>query len=200
MAQAGDRTWAVVVLAGCALLTLGFGDWISLDAGAGGGVPGRAVFALVLLVTAVVLAVGQVRARQTLGGLLVGLVLLLVVVRFFTGFRFVWASGDPFLFVFMVALAVLGMGLLAPAHLGSGASSSADLDVHAVVVTRRQPLSVWARTSLWLLTGVVCAVFGHNLAGWWGVGAAVVLVALLWVVVRGVRRRAGVSRARPTSP
>ena len=199
MTQARDRTWAVVVLVGCALISLEFSDWIALDDRAAGGTPGRAVFAFVLLVTAVVLAVGQRRARRTLGGLLVGLVLLLVTMGFFADFRFVWGSDDPRLFVLMVVLAVLGMGLLAPAHLASGATSSADFDVHPVR-TSRQPLSAWARTSLWLLTGVVCAVFGHNLAGWPGAGGAVVLVVLLWIVVRRVRRQDGISRARPTSP
>ena len=199
MAETRDRTWAVVVLLGCALLSLGTSDWITLDGREGGGTPARAVFALVLVLTGVVLAFGQHRARRTLGGLLVALVLLLVTVGLFRDFRFVWPSDDLRLFVLMVSLAVLGMGLLAPAHLAPGVSSSADHDVHPDVPLRR-PVPGWARTSLWLLTGGVCGLLGHNLAGWLGAGVAVALVVLLLVVVRRLRRRGAVSSARPTSP
>ena len=188
MGEPRDRTWAVVVLLACSVVSLAFGGWITRDPEAGSGVVPRALFALLLLVTAVVISWGQRRARRTLGGLLVGLVLVLVVAGLFEDFRFVWPTGDWRLFATKVVLAVAGMGLLAPAYLAPGVASSADLTPE-VAASPRPQLSEWGRLWLWLLTGAVLALLGHNLAGWSGVMTAVAVVVLAWVLVRLVRRR-----------
>lgn len=193
MVGAGQRTFAVVALLGCAVTSLVMGNWIAVDAEAGDQVAVRGVVALTLLVTAVLLSLGHPMARRTLGGLLVGLVLVLVVARFtWEGFRFVWEAGEPGSFALKVVLAVTGMTLLAPAYLAPGVASSADLEPEPHPFTRRQ-ISRGARTALWVVTGGVVALVGHNLQGVPGIVGAVLLVATAWAAVRVIRSRSGAS-------
>lgn len=197
MAGPKDRTWAVLALVACAVASLAMGDWIEAGTDGGGGSVPRAVVALVLMGAAVLLAVGQPRARRTLGGLLAVSVLVLVVLGFVVDFRFVWHTGEPELFTLKVVLAVLGMGLLAPVYLAPGVASSADLEPGTSAPRPPTQLSGLARTSLWVLTGIVSALLGHNLAGWTGVLVAVVVVAAVWAVVRVVRRAFGRAATEP---
>lgn len=188
MAGTRDRTWGVLTLVGCALVSLALGNWVTFSAEPGEEMLARGVVALALLITAVLLSLGQPKARRTLGAVLVVLVLALVGASYIDGFRFVWESGEPRSFAVKVFLAVIGMWLLTPAYLAPGVASSADLEPEPHPVASPQ-VSPWAKSLLWFVTAGVVGLFGHNVAGAMGLVGAVLLIVLAWGALQVSRAR-----------
>lgn len=176
MAGRMDRTWAALVLTGCAVLSLVVGGWVRFrDDGSGGGSTPTVLLAAALVATAVVIALGHPRTRLALGGVFIVLVCGLIVVGTIDDFRFVWRSDHDALFALEVGLAALGMTLVAPAYLmpggaATGSQHSAEQPMSSSAVTGGE-LSTAARLSLWVATAAVAGVVGYNLGTYGYAGA-----------------------------
>ena len=176
MAGRMDRTWAALVLTGCAVLSLVVGGWVRYrDDDSGGGSAPTVLLAAALVVTAVAIALGHPRTRLALGAVFIVLVCGLIVVGTIDDFRFVWRSDNGALFALEVGLAALGMTLVAPAYLmpggsATGAQNSADQPMSSSAVTGGE-LSTTARLGLWVATGGVAGVVGYNLGAYAYAGA-----------------------------
>lgn len=154
--------------------------------------------AAVLWLLSVAVAARDETARRVLGLAYALLVVSISVGSFFPGFRFVWPARSGELVALLMLLAAAALGLLAPSLFGlrdefvqRGSSEPRTRGERGM-----GRMSVEARTLLWLVTGLVAAVFGFSLGQelgrpvLWCVagGGAVVLTWALLVWERSRRR------------